>query len=316
MRKLLFTFILVTLMLYPVLANGEVEESSSSGGGMKVGLSLQDLDNQVWASRARALEKVVSERGGQLVYLGCGSDADKQLEQIETLVAGGIDILMVQPTDDQAVNGVLKSVKEKGVKVFVYDSDLENGDMRFLLKNYDAGYMIGTTAADWINRNLDGPVEVALINWPDLDILKEREEGIRDALARLSPQAKIVAASPALTPEEGQKVTAKMLREYPGIQVVCSIGGGGAVGANEAVKAAGLLSDDFGIFASDATAEEMAAMSRKEAIRSSIMYTGTPAQTAMVIYSWLEILYFDEAMMERVYHTFIPVNQDNYQDYM
>ncbi len=310
MKKLL----LVAVMLAVVLAG--VSAAAEEEGGMKVGLTVQDLSNQVWASRAVALEKVITENGGSFTYLGCDGNVSKQISQIENLVASGVDILMVHPAEDNAINAALQSVQAQGIKVFVYDSDLENGDVRFLLDNYDAGYMIGTTAAEWINEKLDGSAEVAIINWPQIEILLERENGIRDALADLSPDAEIVAAAPALNPSQGMAAIETILQAHPDLQIICAIGGGGAVGANEAVKAAGKLSDTFGIFASDATDGELAAMANNEANRSSIMYTGTPEQSAVIIYGWLEKMYNDEPIDERVYHIFIPVNQDNYEEYM
>ncbi len=317
MKKIVVFAMMLALTIFGLSANGQGEGAGSSegSGGMKVGLTVQDLSNQVWASRAKALESVIKENGGEFTYLGCDSNASKQIGQIENLVASGVDILMVHPADDNAIDAALANVPDN-IKVFVYDSDLKNGDVRFLLDNYDAGYMIGTTAAEWINEKLGGKAEVAVINWPQLEILLERENGIKDALAKLAPGAEIVASAPALTPSEGMTVTETMLQAHPGIQVVCSIGGGGAAGANEAFKAAGMLDDKIGVFASDATDPELAAMAKNEACRSSIMYTGTPEQTAVIIYGWLEKMYKGEPIDSRVYHSFIPVNQGNYKEYM
>ncbi len=317
MKRILVLAVMIAVTVAGLTANGQGDKAGAgdSSKGMKVGLTVQDLSNQVWASRAKALDKVIKENGGEFTYLGCDSNASKQIGQIENLIASGIDILMVHPADDNAIDAALANVPEN-IKVFVYDSDLKNGDVRFLLDNYDAGYMIGTTAAEWINEKLDGSAEVAVINWPQLEILLERENGIKDALAELSPNARIVASAPALTPSEGMTVTETMLQAHPEVQVICSIGGGGAAGANEAFKAAGMLDDKIGVFASDATDPEFAAMANNEACRSSIMYTGTPEQTAVIIYGWLEKMYKGEPIDPRVYHTFIPVNQGNYKEYM
>ncbi len=311
MKKIFILLVMLTLIVFGLSANGK----SEGPGGMKVGMTIQDLNNQVWASRAVALKAKIEANGGSFTYVGCDNNASKQISQIENFVSAGVDIIMVHPADDSAINAALTNVPDN-IKVFVYDSDLENGDVRFLLDNYEAGKLIGKMAAEWINEKLGGKAEVAIINWPQLEILLERENGIRDSLAAISPNAKVVAAAPALTPADAITAVETMLQAHPNIQIVCSIGGGGAAGANEAFKAAGMLNDKVGVFASDATTPELQAMVNGEACRFSIMYTGTSDDAAELIYGWLDKMYKDEAIDSRVYHVFVSVTPENAKDYM
>lgn len=318
MKKSFIAILMFLLVSTSIFANGQSESSAKDDGVMKVGLTVQDLTNQVWASRAVALEKVIKANGGEFTYVGCDSNATTQISQIENLVASGIDILMVHPAEKSSIDSELKLVKKNNpnLKVFVYDEELENADMCFLANNYDCGYMIGTTAADWINEKLNGSAEVAVIGWPQIEVLLERENGIKDAINDIAPNAKIVATGAAINNVEGMALAENFLQAHPNIKVIASIGGNSAVGANEAVKAAGKLTSDFGIFASDATEGELDAMSKNEAIRSSIMYTGTSDEVAVIIYDWLSQLYNNEPHEKNVYHKFVPVNKSNYKNYM
>jgi len=318
MKKSFIAILMFLLVSTSIFANGQSEVGAKDDGVMKVGLTVQDLTNQVWASRAVALEKVIKANGGEFTYVGCDSNATTQISQIENLVASGIDILMVHPAEKSSIDSELKLIKKNNpnLKVFVYDEELENADMCFLANNYDCGYMIGTTAADWINEKLNGSAEVAVIGWPQIEVLLERENGIKDAINDLAPNAKIVATGAAINNVEGMALAENFLQAHPNIKVIASIGGNSAVGANEAVKAAGKLTPDFGIFASDATEGELDAMSKNEAIRSSIMYTGTSDEVAVIIYDWLSQLYNNEPHEKNVYHKFVPVNKSNYKNYM
>lgn len=318
MKKSFITMLLILVVSMGVFASGQPESVAKDDGVMKVGLTVQDLTNQVWASRAVALEKVIKANGGEFTYVGCDSNATTQISQIENLVSSGIDILMVHPAEKSSINSALELIRKNNpkLKVFVYDEEIDNADMCFLANNYDCGYMIGTTAAEWINEKLDGSCEVAVIGWPQIEVLLERENGIKDAINDLSPNAKIVATGAAINNVEGMALAENFLQAHPDIKVIASIGGNSAVGANEAVKAAGKLTSDFGIFASDATDGELDAMSKDEAIRSSIMYTGTSDEVAVIIYDWLLQLYNDEPYEKNVYHKFVPVNKSNYQKYI
>jgi ribose transport system substrate-binding protein len=318
MKKSIIFIFLSLVITVGAFANGQTETAVKDDGIMKVGLTVQDLTNQVWASRAIALEKVIEANGGEFTYVGCSSNATTQISQIENLVSSGIDILMVHPAEKSSIDSELKFIKSSNpdLKVFVYDEELENADMCFLADNYDCGYMIGTTAAEWINEKLDGTTEVAVIGWPQIEVLLERENGIKDAIKDLAPNAKIVATGAAINNVDGMALAENFLQANPNIKVIASIGGNSSVGANEAVKAAGKLTPDFGIFASDATDGELAAMANNEACRSSIMYTGTSDEVAVIIYDWLTQLYTNGSYEKNVYHTFVPVNASNYKKYI
>jgi ribose transport system substrate-binding protein len=282
---------------------------------MKVGMTLQDLNNPVWAARSIALEKLITRDGGQFTVVDCKNNATTQITQIENFVASGINVLMIHPAEKNAIDAALKPVRDKGIKVFCYDDDIVNADVCFLLDNYQAGYMIGEQAAKWINEKLGGTAEVGILDYPQLEILMERGNGIADAITKNAPNAKIVAQSSAINNTEGMAKTEAFFQSYPNIKVIAAIGGGGAVGANEAVKAAGKLTPDFGIFASDATPEELNAIANNEAIRMSITYGGTVEQVSERVYGWITALYKGELIDKKVYNTMIPVTKDNYRDY-
>jgi ribose transport system substrate-binding protein len=106
-----------------------------------------------------------------------------------------------------------------------------------------------------------------------------------------------------------------ILQSNPNLKVIASVGGGGAVGANEAIKSAGKLTPDFGIFAADATPAELTAIANNEAIRCSIMISGTPEDQANEIYGALEKLYTGQPVDKKLFRRIFPVNKDNYTRY-
>jgi ribose transport system substrate-binding protein len=306
-------------MLFCILLAGTVvgcKKQEAKPAGMKVGHALQDLNNPVWAARSVAMEKLIAKEGGQITVVDCKNNVTTQISQIENLVASGINVLVIHPAEKTAIDAALKAVRDKGIKVFVYDDDIVNSDINFMVENYKAGYMIGEWAANWINEKFGGSCEVAILNYPQLQVLLERGNGIVDAIKTLAPNARIVAESSAINTTEGMAKTETFLQAHPNIKVIASIGGGGAVGANEAVKASGKLTPDFGIFASDATPEELDAIAKDEAIRMSIMYTGTPEQFGEVVYGMVDKLYKGEPVNKKEYLSLIPVTKDNYREYL
>jgi ribose transport system substrate-binding protein len=310
MRNLKSVIILTAVLFALVSLTG-----MASAQEFSVGMTVQDLSNQIWASTATELEKLVEEDGGEFTAIDCKSNAAQQISQIENFIASGVDVMIVHPAEKNSVEEPLKRAREEGIKVFSWDEKLKNSDMNWVIDNYKLGRMIGRHAAEWINEKLGGETQVGVLTYPQIEILKQRGDGIVDAINENAPDAEIVAKSSAINTVEGIAKTETFLQQYPNMKVIAAIGGGGAVGANEAVKAAGKLTDDFGIFAADATDQELEAMTNNEGNRMSVLITGDAEKMAEVIYGYVQKLLNDEEVPENVYRELIPVTQENVDQY-
>lgn len=308
-KKFILTLALIGAV--SLFANGSQEEIT----GMKVGMTVQDLSNQIWSGSCEALKQLVEADGGQMTYLDCSNNSSKQIQQLENFISGGVDAIVIHPVDANAVEHTLKEARKAGIKIYSWDEDLENADISWLIDNYALGRIIGEQAAEWINKKLNGVAEVAVLDYPQIPILLERGNGIIDAIKELSPNAKIVAKTSAINPTEGMAKTETIFQANPNVKIIACIGGGGAVGANEAAKAAGKVTADFGIFAADATDQELEAIKNNEGNRMSVLITGGPKDIAKEIYGWLEKLIAGEDVEKLVYRTTIPVTVDNLDQY-
>jgi ribose transport system substrate-binding protein len=308
----------LSMLVAAVFLTGCDKQHASSGEKqLKVGMTVQDLSNPTWAGYCQAIEKEVKAHGGRMTFVSCESTAIKQITQIENFAASGVDVLIVHPADPVGAEFALKEAREAGVKVIAWDDDLKNADLAWLIENHDLGYLIGEEAAKWINEKLGGKAEVAILNYPQLPILLERGNGIRDAIVKLAPNAKIVAETSAINPAEGIAKMETIFQANPDVRVVCCIGGGGSVGANEAAKAAGKITDNFGIFAADATQPELSAIKNNEGVRMSVTITGTNKDIAEAIWEMIQKLKSGEPIAKKeVFRKLIPITKENVDKYI
>jgi ribose transport system substrate-binding protein len=244
-------------------------------------------------------------------YVACDSNVSKQIMQVENFVARGMDVIIVHPADPAGIEGACKEAIARGVKVIAWDDDLENANVRWLIDNHDLGYQVGKEAAAFIKEVHGGKAEVAILNYPQLPVLLARGNGIRDAIKELAPGATIVAETSAINPDEGITKMETIFQSHPNVKVVACIGGGGSVGANEAAKAAGKAAADFGIFAVDATKPELEAIKNGEAVRMSMIVTGTDEDVASTVYGFAAKLAAGEEVPARAYRKLIPVTAEN-----
>ncbi|WPJ97411.1 sugar ABC transporter substrate-binding protein [Coraliomargarita algicola] len=317
MRRILIGFLIIATA-FLIIGCGPKNESAANGEKkVRIGMTVQSLSNPTWAGYCQSIEKEVKAQGGSINYVACDSNVSKQITQIENFISSGVDVIIIHPADPEGVEFALKQARASGIKVLAWDDNLKNADLAWLIDNHELGYTIGEHAAKWINEKLGGSAEVAILNYPQLPILLERGNGIRDAIVKLAPNAKIVAESSAIDTKEGIAKMETIFQSNPNVKVVCSIGGGGSVGANESAKAAGKITDDFGIFAADATQPELSAMKNNEGIRMTVTVTGTNTDIAKEIWEMVSLLQSGEPIATKeIYREFIPVTHDNVDDYL
>jgi ribose transport system substrate-binding protein len=290
--------------------------SSSKSKALKVGMSVEDLTNPVWAATCNELDRLIKEGGGQYTVLDSRGNPTTQISQLENFINNGVDVIIIHAVAPSSVEPTLKVAREKGIKVFSWDNDLKNADVVWLIKNFDLGMAIGKVTADWINANLNGSCEVAILNHPELPIIKERGDGIEAGIKKYAPKAKIVAIANGLNVTQAMTQMETIFQAHPNVKAVACIGGNLAVAANEVIKAAGKLTPDIGVFAADASPQELEAISKNEAIRASIIITGTPETSAKEIYGIVQKLYKGEHVERNIYRKFFPVDKDNYKEFI
>ncbi|MEP2777653.1 MAG: sugar ABC transporter substrate-binding protein [Luteolibacter sp.] len=311
MKRILIGLLAVTASFTLVACN----RGKGGEDEIKIGMTVQDLSNPTWSGYCKAIQQEAESNGATMNYVACESNVSKQIMQIENFVARGMDVIIVHPADPEGIEAACREAMAAGVKVISWDDDIENADVRWLIDNEALGYEVGKEAAKFINEKHGGKTEVAILNYPQLPVLLARGNGIRKAITELAPNSTIVAETSAINPDEGITKMETIFQSNPDVKVVACIGGGGSVGANEAAKAAGKVSDDFGVFAVDATKPELDAIKNKEAVRMSVIVTGTDEDVAKTVYGFVEKLAAGEDVPARVYRELIPVTIDNVDKY-
>ncbi len=303
-------------------AESESEESAANtvrgtGTGLKIGLAVQTLSNQIWAQQAEAIQKRAKEDGNEVTVVDCKENANTQIDQIENFISSDVDAIIVNPVDADAIEEACKEAREAGIMVVSWDEEMTNADINWLINNYDLGCGIGSAAAEWINETFEnGECEVVVLGYPQTPILKQREDGILDKLAEIAPNATVVANQPAIDTTEGLNAMETILQSHPDVKVVCCIGGGGAAGSNEAFK--GFYGSEYpknvGIFSTDLTDETISSMQNDEFNKLCVAITGNAYVCGDTIYQLLIDKETGVEMDKNVYRELIPVTIDNLEE--
>jgi len=130
------TLLLVIMLMISACSSGssdggntEKNTKSSKEGSIKIGFSLDTLQEERW-QKDRDLFKAAAEKLGATVeVLAANSDDAKQIAQAESLISQGVDVLVVVPHNAEATAAIVEKAHEAGIKVLAYDRLIKNSDV-------------------------------------------------------------------------------------------------------------------------------------------------------------------------------------------
>ena len=223
-----------------------------------VGLSVSTLDNPFFVTLRDGAQAMADDLGLELLVTDARDSVSTQISDIEDLVIRGVDVLIVNPTDSDAVVPAVMAANAAGVPVIAVDRGVGEGATvaYFIASDNVAG---GSSAGEFICDMLDGsgPV-VELEGIPGVSATRERGEGFNTYISENCPGIEIVARQTAnFNRAEGLSVMENILVAQPDIDAVFAHNDEMALGALQAIEASGR---DILVVGFDATDDAVAAV--------------------------------------------------------
>ena len=210
--------------------------------GKRIGVAWGDFQEARWRWDATAMRSMIERNGNKYIPTNAGGSAEQQLRDIEKLVAEGIDALIIQPVDKEAIGPGIDRAAAAGVPILGYDRMIEDERVFYLtFDNVGVGRLI---AAIVKQVQPEGNYAIVLGDPSDANSTFLRtgmEEVIGAAVA--GGQIKIVGEANAdgWKPENAKAVMEKILADSGNqVDAVLAQNDGMAGAAIEALAAAGL----------------------------------------------------------------------------
>ena len=171
----------------------------------------------------------------ELVIESADTDVAGQIQQLQNLIAKGVDAILVNPGDVNGLNATLEEAVSKGIIVISVDQEL----------NVPGVYNVGIdqkawamTSARWLAEKLGGKGDIVEIEgFPGHPANVARMDGVKEVLAGY-PNIKVLASDTGKWDEAtGQQVMSNFLSAYPNLNGYWTQDGM-AIGALQAVIAA------------------------------------------------------------------------------
>lgn len=181
---------------------------------------------------------------------------EKQVSDIETVLAKNPDIIVSIPTDPVATADAYRKAAEAGVKLVFMDNvpkEFVGGEDYVSVVSAD-NYGNGVASGLLMCQQLGGTGKVGLIyHEADFFVTRQRYNGVKDTLIKYCPGIEIVEETGIGGPDfagDGEKAASAMVTKYPDLDAIWAVWDVPAEGVMAALRSAG-KENDVQIFTQD-----------------------------------------------------------------
>jgi ribose transport system substrate-binding protein len=226
-----------------VFAGGASEKGSAARntrGPWTIGYDIYFLGNS-WsvqlAEEFKAAAAVHKDQIKNVVITESGGAADKEIANIEDMIAQKVDAIILTPNSPSALAPVCEKAMKAGIVVVLCAAKISTDQYTSLVTVDDTEF--GKAGAEWLAKRLNGKGKVIALNGiPGISVNEERFQGAKDVFAKY-PGIEIVGAAAANWDYATAKTAVSdLLQANPVIDGVWSQGGAMTLGAIEAFQAA------------------------------------------------------------------------------
>jgi methyl-galactoside transport system substrate-binding protein len=270
---------LVSLLLVLVMALGLITVASAADQPLKVGVSIYKFDDNFMTLYRQELQKYLEDTyGAEVTVVDGKGDQAEQTNQVNTFIADGVDVMIINLVQSSAASTVINLAKEAGIPLVLINREPTPEDMALWDKvcyvGADArqsGTFQGEIVANLPDKgdvNGNGVVDyVMLIGDPENVDAQYRTEFSIKALTDAGIEVeKLFEQRGDWEQSKGQELAANALAQFGAkIDVIFCNNDGMAMGAIQAIQAAGrTVGKDIYLVGVDAIPEAIDAIAAGE----------------------------------------------------
>lgn len=230
---------------------------SSEGAGNSVTLALSTQTNPFFVELRDGAQAKADELGIELDIQDASDDAATQTDQLRNAETSGADVVIVNPTDSDAVGSAVQSLNNADIPVIAVDRSSNSGEVAsFVASDNVAG---GKQAAEALAAAIGEEGEILVLQGiAGSSASRDRGQGFEEGIAAF-PNIKVVGKQTAnFDRTEGLNVTTNLLQANPNIKAIFAENDEMALGAIEALGAR--AGEEVKVFGFDGTADGLTAV--------------------------------------------------------
>lgn len=266
-RRILLGAAAMSLVLSAGLAVAQDLPPLEQKDSYKVGFAQSESNNPWRIAETKSFEDTAAECGWELIVTDAGGSAAKQVADVDSMIAQGIDVLFLPPREESPLVPAVMRAKAAGIPVFLVDRSVDpavaqagRDYVAFLGSDFVDQ---GRRAAEWLMENFQGEkgIIIQLEGTTGSSPANDRKKGFDEAIAADSRFTIVESRSGDFARDEGRRVMETLLQAHPDVNVVYAHNDEMAIGAIQALEAAGRKpGEDVTIVSIDGTRDALQAI--------------------------------------------------------
>jgi galactofuranose transport system substrate-binding protein len=210
----------------------------------KVGFAQTESNNPWRLAQTASMQDEAKKLGWQLVYTDAAGSAAKQVADVNSMIAQGVDAIFLSPREEKPLIPAVMAAKKAGIPLFLID---RNVDATLAKPGVDYVTFIGSDfilegkqAGEWLVKATNGKATILEIEGSTgSSPANDRKTGFDGVIAQ-HPDMKIVASQTGnFNRVEGRQTAEALLQAHPEATVIYAHNDEMAIGAIAAIEAAG-----------------------------------------------------------------------------
>ncbi|WP_157315481.1 ribose ABC transporter substrate-binding protein RbsB [Chitinibacter sp. GC72] len=216
-----------------------VAEPAAANAQLSVGLAISTQNNPFFVALRDGAAAEATAQGVKLITVDAQDDSAKQISNIEDLIQKKVQVILINPTDSDAVAGAVNEALKAGIKVVSLDRSVNGAPVSaHIASDNIAG---GKMAAEFLLETIGGKGNIVeLEGIPGSSAARERGQGFHSVVDGKA-DVKLVAKQAAdFDRAKGLSVMENILQGNKDVKGVFAHNDEMALGALKAIEAAGL----------------------------------------------------------------------------
>lgn len=230
---------------------------------IKIGFSQATLQSPFYVELTAGAEAAAKAGGDDIVSLDANGDVTKQNNDLQDLITRGVNVLIVNPVNPDAVAPSLEAAKAAGIPVITVDRDVRGGATSYVGRNNEKmGALVGEAAVAYFQKKGAKNVKIIEIQGdPGGTVMAARRDGFDKVVEAAGikivrgPYAEYIRANAVTAMQD-------LLQANPDLNAVYAHNDDMAVGALQVLKENGRT--DVVVFGVDGLSEAVKIMTNSD----------------------------------------------------
>jgi galactofuranose transport system substrate-binding protein len=210
----------------------------------KVGFAQTESNNPWRLAQTKSMQDEAAKRGWQMVYTDAAGSAAKQVADVNSMIAQGVDLIFLAPREEKPLIPAIMAAKGAGIPVILLD---RNVDQSLAKAGEDYVAFIGSDfieegkrVGEWLVKNANGKSKIIqLEGTTGSSPANDRKKGFDDVIAANSGFTMLASQTGDFARDKGRQVAETLLQAHPEADIIYAHNDEMAIGAISAVEAAG-----------------------------------------------------------------------------